>query len=105
MYLPRAFSLETASVNVIYVAVLCWKLCHPPEGRDSILCTSVTQVRVRKEVGQERQTDVRDSRNEQKRRRVKYGSSDSLPFQSERALVPVIRREIGRRGQKYRQGW
>lgn len=47
--------MQTATVNVLYVAAVCCKLCHPPEGRDSIHCSDVMQVRVRKEVGQERE--------------------------------------------------
>lgn len=70
LYLPRALYLDTASGNVFYVAVLCWKLCHPQEGRDSIHCSNVTQVGVRKEAGRERRRDAGDSRNEQKGRRV-----------------------------------
>jgi hypothetical protein len=101
LYLPATFCLETASVNVLHVAVLCWKLCHPSEGRDNIHCSNVTWVRVRKEAVQERQGTYGDSRNEQKGRRVGYGAV--IAFRSERLLVPLIRREIGRRGQKYRQ--
>jgi hypothetical protein len=95
--------LETTSVNVLYVVVLCWELCRPSEGRDSIHCSNVRQVIVRKEEVQERQRDVGDSRNEQRDR-----GSNMVPviaFQSERFLVPVIRRAIDRRGQKYRQAW
>lgn len=78
LYIPRALSSETASINIFYMAVLCYKLCHPPEGRDTIYYSNVTQVEARKEAEQERQRNVGDRGKEQKGRRVEYGNSDSI---------------------------